>query len=92
MAKLRVLTKEERIRRAWAALRAERNRRLADADWIVVRAYERGEPVPEEWANYRQALRDLPGILTDEQVLAGDVPWPVRPDETTKEKIGGGAP
>jgi hypothetical protein len=79
MARLRIKTREDRIREAWAALRAKRDRRLAETDWVVARAYERGEPVPEAWAAYRQALRDLPEQLTDEQVLAGDIPWPEPP-------------
>jgi len=62
-----------------AAFRAERDRRLAETDWTAVRAYERGEPVPEAWVAYRQALRDLPEQLTDEQVLAGNIPWPEPP-------------
>lgn len=40
-------------------VRAERDRRLAACDWVVVRAYERGEPVQEKWAAYREALRDI---------------------------------
>ena len=76
MARIKIQTLEDRLREAWATLRAERNRRLAETDWIVARAYERGEPVPEAWAAYRQALRDLPVQLTDEQVLSGEVPWP----------------
>ena len=84
MAKLQVKTMQDRIREAWAALRAERDRRLAETDWIVIQSYERGEPVPEAWAAYRQALRDLPQTLTDEEVLAwhegrGEVPWPEVP-------------
>ncbi|WP_052155163.1 phage tail assembly chaperone [Thermus sp. 2.9] len=79
MAKLIVKTRKDRLREAWAALRAERDHRLAETDWIVARAYERGEPVPEAWAAYRQALRDLPAQLTDEQVLAGDILWPEPP-------------
>ncbi len=79
MARLRIKTRQDRLREAWAAFRAERDRRLAETDWIVARAYERGEPVPEAWAAYRQALRDLPGQLTDERVLAGDIPWPEPP-------------
>ena len=76
MAKLKIKTQQDRLREAWAALRAERDRRLAETDWIVARAYERGEPVPEAWVAYRQALRDFPAQLTDEQVLSGEVPWP----------------
>jgi hypothetical protein len=80
MARIKVRTTQERIQQAWAAFRAERDRRLAETDWIVARAYERGEPVPEAWAAYRQALRDLPAQLTDEQVLAGNIPWPEPPE------------
>jgi hypothetical protein len=79
MARLKVKTAQDCLREAWVAFRAERNRRLAEVDWVVVRAYERGEPVPEAWAAYRQALRDLPEQLTDEQVLAGNIPWPEPP-------------
>jgi len=80
MARLKIRTLRDRLKEAWAAFRAERDRRLAETDWVVARAYERGEPVPEAWAAYRQALRDLPEQLTDEQVLAGDIPWPEPPE------------
>lgn len=84
MARLKIRTQADRIAEAWAALRAERDRRLATSDWIVTRTYERGELVPEAWAQYRQTLRDLPQTLTDEEVLAwhegrGEVPWPEVP-------------
>jgi hypothetical protein len=80
MARLRIKTRQDRLQEAWAAFRVERNRRLAETDWVVARAYERGEPVPEAWAAYRQALRDLPARLTDEQVLSGEIPWPEPPE------------
>jgi hypothetical protein len=79
MARLKVKTNRDRLEEAWKALRAERDRRLAETDWVVARAYERGEPVPKAWATYRQALRDLPERLTDEQVLSGKIPWPEPP-------------
>jgi len=80
MARIKIKTQQDRLREAWAAFRAERNRCLEETDWIVVKTYERGEPVPEAWAAYRQALRDLPERLTDERVLAGDIPWPETPE------------
>lgn len=80
MAKLVVKTQRDRVEAAQAAFRFERNRRLAESDWIVVRAHERGEPIPEAWAAYRQALRDLPSLLNDEQILSGAIPWPSMPD------------
>ena len=79
MARLKIKTHQDRIREAWAALRTERDRRLAETDWVVARAYERGEPVPEAWAAYRQALRDLPALVSEEDLLAGRIPWPEPP-------------
>lgn len=58
----------------WRDVRAERDRRLAESDWIVARAYERGEQVPGEWQTYRQALRD---ITTQTEPLA--IVWPDPP-------------
>lgn len=65
---------------AWAALRAERNRRLAATDWRITKEVEQtardnlGLQIPTVWLDYRQALRDLPANTTD--------PFnPVWPDE-----------
>lgn len=44
---------------AEANIRAHRDYLLQDSGWIVSRSYERGEPVPADWAKYRQALRDV---------------------------------
>lgn len=46
-------------------LRQERDKRLADADWVTLRAYSSGTDVPEEWMTYMQALRDLPSTTKD---------------------------
>lgn len=43
----------------WKGHRIERNFRLAETDWVVLRALERNESVPAEWLTYRQELRDL---------------------------------
>lgn len=71
--------RQERVEAALRAIRAERNRRLAETDWIAIRAAERGDPVPAAWAAYRQALRDLPQSLAEEQILSGQIPWPEPP-------------
>lgn len=42
------------------AVRAQRDRLLAECDWRVIKALELGQAIPAEWAAYRQALRDVP--------------------------------
>jgi hypothetical protein len=41
-------------------LREKRNKFLIESDWVVAKAYELGVEVPQEWKEYRQALRDIP--------------------------------
>jgi hypothetical protein len=43
-----------------AQVRAARDRALEACDWRVIRAAETGVAMDQEWATYRQALRDLP--------------------------------
>jgi len=40
--------------------RAYRNKLLSESDWVVTKSVELGTPIPDEWLQYRQALRDLP--------------------------------
>ncbi|MCM1224019.1 MAG: phage tail assembly chaperone [Lachnospiraceae bacterium] len=58
-----------------AAIRAERDRRLTETDLIIIRCAEAGEPVPEEWKAYRQALRDIP----EQPEFPDAVNWPEKP-------------
>ena len=57
-------------------LRAERNNKLAECDWVVVKAQEDGTAVPAAWVTYRQALRDI----TDTYSSIDDVVWPDKPE------------
>lgn len=59
---------------AWRAARNRRNDLMVATDWVVLRAADRGEPVPPEWLAYRQALRDVTA-QTDPLNIA----WPVAP-------------
>jgi hypothetical protein len=79
MAKLKVKTLEDKLKEAWEAFRVERNKRLSETDWIVIKYQELGQPIPKEWAEYRQKLRDLPNLVTDEEVLNSTVKWPEPP-------------
>ena len=65
-------------------LRLRRNQLLAETDWIVTKYLEQGEPLPQVWKDYRQALRDMPNTATieldrfdllNEKILV----WPTKP-------------
>jgi hypothetical protein len=63
---------QQEIAAAWVQLRAERSRRLFASDWTQVA----DAPVDHQaWAEYRQALRDLPDNTEDPR----HVVWPVAP-------------
>jgi len=53
----------------------KRRMHLHMSDWVVVKASEKGEAVPQEWATYRQALRDI----TDQAGYPENVVWPAKP-------------
>lgn len=56
-------------------LRVERNKLLAETDWVVTKHTEAGTTIPTEWVTYRQALRDI----TDNYSNLNDVEWPEKP-------------
>lgn len=58
----------------WDLIRHQRNVFLAESDWVVLKAACQGNPVPEEWAAYRQALRDITA-----QADPKNVQWPTKP-------------
>ena len=58
-------------------LRNDRNKRLADCDWVVTKHVEQGLPVPQDWQTYRQALRDV----TNDHSSQHDVTWPTEPQQ-----------
>ena len=79
LAKMKELEALEPMR----LLRLERNRRLAETDCVVIRAYSQKQDVPEDWTNYMQALRDLPATAEPQLDDAGNltnVSWPEVPE------------
>jgi len=63
---------------AMADLRTKRNKLLADSDWEVIMAKEKGTTLSAGFKTYRQALRDITENLTTvEQVQA--VEFPTKP-------------
>ena len=59
----------------WETIRTRRDNLLSQSDWVVTKALETGVAVPDDWKNYRQALRDLPANTTD----IANPPWPTLP-------------
>ena len=59
----------------WKELRQERNRRLADVDWIFSEDYAIDDASYQQWLTYRKALRDLPSVTEDPV----NPVWPSRP-------------
>jgi hypothetical protein len=48
---------------------------LAESDWVVTKANERGEPTPDNWVRYREALRALINSKAN-----GAIDWPTKPE------------
>jgi hypothetical protein len=57
-------------------LRQERNRRLAEVDWIFSSDYQIEDTLYKEWLAYRRALRDLPSTTED----PANPTWPEKPE------------
>ena len=80
-AKIEELRALEPMRR----LRVHRDKLLAETDWVTMRAYSTNTPVPAEWVEYQQALRDLPNTATPvfdptSRIGISGVDWPVKPE------------
>lgn len=56
-------------------VRSKRTSLLAETDWVVPYYLERGLAVPQEWQDYRQALRDI----TAQDGFPYSVDWPTKP-------------
>lgn len=56
-------------------VREDRNFRLKETDWVVVRAAETGTTIDQAWSNYRQSLRDI----TIQTSFPWNVIWPEQP-------------
>jgi hypothetical protein len=60
----------------WKELREERNKRIAQTDYLFTSDYPHAtEEVKQAWLDYRQALRDLPANTTDPE----NPVWPQAP-------------
>lgn len=68
---------------AYNLLRNARDKKLSEVDWVVIRASSQGTSISQEWADYMQALRDLPensDPKLDENGNLINVIWPRKPN------------
>ena len=56
-------------------IRGERDRRLSETDWIVIKHQELGTAISNDWLTYRSALRDVP----TQEGFPYNVTWPTKP-------------
>jgi hypothetical protein len=59
----------------WATIRFNRNQLLTDSDWTQLNDAPLTTQKRNEWATYRQALRDITNALTPNDVI-----WPTKPE------------
>lgn len=66
----------------WTMLRRQRDQRMREVDWVTLRSVRTGEPIPQEWLDYMQALADITKTQTPMMVAGqlANVTWPTRPD------------
>lgn len=57
-------------------IRATRDEKLKETDWMVIRSAETSVALAAEWATYRQALRDV----TSQSGFPWEVTWPTQPE------------
>ena len=76
-AKLQEIVRE----RNWKNLREERNRRLAEVDWVFSGDYKLSPEEHALWVTYRKTLRELPSTTED----PANPTWPEKPSVTSGE-------
>ena len=57
------------------SVRAARDTKLAETDWVVIKNLELNANIPGAWEVYRQALRDVP----TQTGFPWTITWPVQP-------------
>ena len=62
-------------------VRSQRDGLLRSTDWTQVGDAALGDHTAEEWATYRQALRDLPSVYS----RVSEVVWPFNPPDQVIE-------
>lgn len=63
------------LERMAASAQRRRKALFAETEWVRSRAQDRGEPVPQAWLDYWQALRDI----TAQAGYPATIDWPAPP-------------
>ena len=63
---------------AAASVRTQRDAKLAESDWMVIKSAETGVSLSTEWATYRQSLRDITTHANFPYLTETD--WPTKPE------------
>ena len=63
---------------AAASVRTQRDAKLAESDWMVIKSSETSVALSTEWATYRQALRDITTHANFPYLIETD--WPTKPE------------
>lgn len=56
-------------------VRKERDEKMKDSDWVVLRSVRTGQEIPQEWKDYLQALSDI----STQEGFPWDVVYPTIP-------------
>ena len=70
----KVAWENNKAAQAWGDLRARRNGKLTESDWMA----NSDVTMSDAWKTYRQALRDLPSKYNDTTVQE-TITWPTEP-------------
>lgn len=62
----------------WERIRALRNYKLKETDWVALSDSPVSDPLKSAWLAYRAALRDLPGSTADPFAIV----WPTPPSSS----------
>ena len=68
---------ENEISIQWESIKKECQQLLSDTDYKVIKAYELGIPLSQEWISYRQSLRDIYNNVNG--IDPWNVVWPEAP-------------
>jgi hypothetical protein len=67
------------LAKMWVSVRDNRNRLLAETDWIVTQALEKEESISVPWKTYRESLRNVPEI-NNNVIFEQNIIWPEKPE------------